>query len=117
MSGNLREKALAVEQLNRLKHCSMRGRDRELLQVHRDGIRKIEHVIEVHRKATSEILAAVQSIKKPQLSEVARKHYIEGKPLDVIAEEMNYSTPRIAHLHAAALDALQLPEGYGKGRA
>jgi len=59
----------------------------------------------------------VQSIKKPQLSEVIRRHYIEGKPLDVIAEEMNYSTANVWRLHTAALDALQLPEGYGGPQA
>ena len=54
-------------------------------------------------EALREILMAIDSVKDDQQKEVLTRRYINGTSYPQIAEEMNYSEPRIYVLHGRAL--------------
>ena len=54
-------------------------------------------------EALREILTAIDSVKDDRQKEVLTRRYINGTGYPQIAEEMNYSEPRIYVLHGRAL--------------
>ena len=51
------------------------------------------------------IISQIQGVENENYMNLLHKRYVEGKRLEVIAVEMNYSYFRIKHLHGYALKA------------
>lgn len=54
-----------------------------------------------------EIIRLIDSVESPVLYEILFKKYIEGKPLDVIADEIGYSYQRTKELHLCAIETVK----------
>lgn len=61
----------------------------------------INRYIDLKRK----IIGQIQAMKNDQYIQVLYKKYVEGKRLEAISVEMNYSYHRLKHIHGYALKA------------
>jgi len=68
-------------------------------------IAELEKEVDRYVERRREIVLQIQSMDNTAYMELLYKRYVEGKKLELIAVEMNYSYARTRHLHGYALIA------------
>ena len=73
---------------------------------------EIQDITYEYIEIRSEVVRAIDSVKNPVLYDILFKKYIEGKPLDIIADEVGYSYQRTKELHLDAISAIKILKGF-----
>lgn len=74
--------------------------------------KEIDGLLHAYFDEQNQIIKDIQSMPDSRYMNILYKHYVEGKDLETIRLEMDYSYDRIKHLHIEALEAFeqQFPE-------
>lgn len=65
--------------------------------------KEIDDLLHAYFDEKNQIIKDIQSLDDTRYMNILYKYYVEGKDLDAIATEMDYSYDRIKHLHLEAL--------------
>lgn len=72
-----------------------------------DDQKEIAKIILDYRDKKQEIIALIESVEDTNYYDLLFKRYVEGKKLQVIADEMGYSIGAIKRFHLAALESVR----------
>jgi len=73
---------------------------------------EIQDITYEYIEIRSEVVRTIDSVKNPVLYDILFKKYIEGKPLNIIADEVGYSYQRTKELHLDAISAIKILKGF-----
>lgn len=60
----------------------------------------------------TQVIKTIDSVKNSVLYDILFKKYVEGKTLDIIADEIGYSYQRIKELHLSAIATVKKIKGF-----
>nr|DAO38169.1 MAG TPA: Protein of unknown function (DUF1492) [Bacteriophage sp.] len=74
--------------------------------------REIQDITDEYLKKKTEVIRTIDSVRNPLQYDVLFKRYIEGKSLDIIADEVGYSYQRTKELHLCAIETVRRIKGF-----
>lgn len=84
----------------------------EALRMAHKTVCELNAEIEELQDQQKDVAQTIQAIEDPSLRDLLYKHYIQGEPWPLIADEMFFSTSHVFRLQKKALKLIKLPENY-----